>query len=452
MTAPAVVAAAELSAPTVVLSLAGTSVERGVVDEFARELTGRARPRRGGRAGPRDRCARSRRCGVAWLPPERADGRRFSVRDLRLLSDPSHPGERAQAKLLERAPERCRVVVGEPAAVDELRERWERHSGDDGDGEGFTRFVARQARLAVDRAERDPARRALQDRARHRRGPAGEPRLPRGRRPVRRHRGGDRRGARVPDRAGERPEPLRARHLGTGSKLLWGRAYDLDVDRGGPRAPARAQPALSARLPPEPQVEHGRLRDVVASPTRTASPPTTSSAASTWASGRSARSAAASAWSGSGAASAATRSTSTRCGATSRTSRRSASTSSGTSRAAARARASCCLRGWGCSTTSPRASRRRASRRSCSFPSRSSTTASTSWPRRRRRSAARRSGPEGTRWLLRYARSQSGDLGRVQRALRRARCRCATRSRTATRTRSARSRSRSARASTARRR
>ena len=80
-------------------------------------------------------------------------GHRFSLRDLR-FGDPSKPGARAQERLLSKAPERCRIVVGEPAAVDDLRARWERHSGEAGDGEGFTRFVARQARLAVDRAER----------------------------------------------------------------------------------------------------------------------------------------------------------------------------------------------------------------------------------------------------------------------------------------------------------
>src|SRR5206468_12164760 len=45
-------------------------------------------------------------------------------------------------------------VVGEPADVPELRSRWERHSGDGEDGAAFAGFVSRQARLAVERAER----------------------------------------------------------------------------------------------------------------------------------------------------------------------------------------------------------------------------------------------------------------------------------------------------------
>jgi hypothetical protein len=135
MTTPGVVAAAPLEPPAVVLSLAGTDVERGVVDEFAREFpvvhdadqAVELAVASGARIAP---------LGVSWLPPERDDGRRFSVRDLRLLNSP-----RAQAKLLATAPKRCRVVVGEPAAVEELRERWQRHSGG---GERFSSFVARR--------------------------------------------------------------------------------------------------------------------------------------------------------------------------------------------------------------------------------------------------------------------------------------------------------------------
>jgi glycerol-3-phosphate O-acyltransferase len=140
-------------APTVVLSLASTPVERDVVAEFAGELTladdaGRAL------AIAAETGARIAPVGVAWLPPEREGDRRFALRDLRLGGDPSRPSARAQAKLLARAPERVRVVVGEPADVLELRSRWARHSGDGADGDAFAGFVARQARLAVDRAER----------------------------------------------------------------------------------------------------------------------------------------------------------------------------------------------------------------------------------------------------------------------------------------------------------
>ena len=108
-----------MSAPTVMLSLAGTDVERRVVSEYARGMTVANDPgeavKLASAAG-----AQIAPVTVSWLPPDRDEERRFSLRDLRLLNN-----ERAQAKLLEREPERCRVVVGEPAAVDELRERWE---------------------------------------------------------------------------------------------------------------------------------------------------------------------------------------------------------------------------------------------------------------------------------------------------------------------------------------
>ncbi len=137
---------------TVVLALADTPVERGVVDEFAAGRTVAHDPAEAVKLAAANG-AEIAPVGVAWLPPERDGGHRFSLRDLR-FGDPSKPGARAQERLLSKTPERCRIVVGEPAAVDDLRARWERHSGEAGDGDGFTRFVARQARLAVDRAER----------------------------------------------------------------------------------------------------------------------------------------------------------------------------------------------------------------------------------------------------------------------------------------------------------
>src|SRR6058998_1476512 len=92
---------------------------------------------------------------VAWLPPE-GDGAR-AARLSRLLSvgDPRDPGRLRQAQVLRRHPDRCRVVVAEPAPASELRERWRRTGGTDvGHTAGLSEFVARQAALALDRAER----------------------------------------------------------------------------------------------------------------------------------------------------------------------------------------------------------------------------------------------------------------------------------------------------------
>jgi glycerol-3-phosphate O-acyltransferase len=87
---------------------------------------------------------------VAWLPRERDGVREVRISDLLSLTDPRHPGARVQARILRQEPDRCRVVAGEPARVSELRARFEMGDSE----EGFSAFVARQARLALERAER----------------------------------------------------------------------------------------------------------------------------------------------------------------------------------------------------------------------------------------------------------------------------------------------------------
>src|SRR5690606_36254211 len=54
-----------------------------------------------------------------------------------------------------RAPDRCRIVAGEPALLSELRERWLAAGGADaGETAGLGEFVVRRAHLALERAER----------------------------------------------------------------------------------------------------------------------------------------------------------------------------------------------------------------------------------------------------------------------------------------------------------
>ena len=85
---------------------------------------------------------------VAWLPRERGGVRSARVGDLLALRDPRRPGEAAQRRILRREPDRCQVVVGEPARVRELRARF------DGEPQDLAAFVERQAVLALDRAGR----------------------------------------------------------------------------------------------------------------------------------------------------------------------------------------------------------------------------------------------------------------------------------------------------------
>jgi len=92
---------------------------------------------------------------VAWLP-RKVDGvraARFS--DLLKLGDPRDPSWVRQRAILRRERDRCRIVAGEPAPLSELRARWQAacRAGSESTS-GLTDFVARQAALALERAER----------------------------------------------------------------------------------------------------------------------------------------------------------------------------------------------------------------------------------------------------------------------------------------------------------
>ena len=92
---------------------------------------------------------------IAWLAPEREGRREVRPSDLLTLADPRDPDRLRERYLHWRNPERCRIVAGEPAPVSEVRERWRRAAGSDtGITQGFPVFVARQAALALERAER----------------------------------------------------------------------------------------------------------------------------------------------------------------------------------------------------------------------------------------------------------------------------------------------------------
>lgn len=92
---------------------------------------------------------------VAWLPRKRDGVREVRLSDIPRFGDPRDPGRLRQRWVLSREPDRCRVVAGEPAPVSQLRDRW-RDAGyqDAEETTGFSEFVARQAVLALERAER----------------------------------------------------------------------------------------------------------------------------------------------------------------------------------------------------------------------------------------------------------------------------------------------------------
>ncbi len=91
---------------------------------------------------------------VAWFAG--ADPTRVGrLRELLTVGDARDPGAVRQALTLRTHPERCRVVVGEPAPASELRRRWQQAGGADAaQTTGLAEYVARQAALALERAER----------------------------------------------------------------------------------------------------------------------------------------------------------------------------------------------------------------------------------------------------------------------------------------------------------
>jgi glycerol-3-phosphate O-acyltransferase len=93
---------------------------------------------------------------VVWLPPKQPDGtREVRLRDVLLRGDPFDPSASRQRWILSRERERCRIVLGEPAPLSGLRERWRGQSGADAaDTAALPEFIARQAQLALERAER----------------------------------------------------------------------------------------------------------------------------------------------------------------------------------------------------------------------------------------------------------------------------------------------------------
>jgi glycerol-3-phosphate O-acyltransferase len=139
--------------PVILLVEATTEVERELIGRWAESsgpagarvlpldgsvLTGPlagGRRRRGGDGGAR---------GVAAARAQRRAARPLGRRPRR--AQPPPPAPRDQARISRREPDRAEVVVAAPATVAELRER----AGD----EDLGPFVARQALLALERAER----------------------------------------------------------------------------------------------------------------------------------------------------------------------------------------------------------------------------------------------------------------------------------------------------------
>jgi glycerol-3-phosphate O-acyltransferase len=92
--------------------------------------------------------------GLAWLAPERGGVRRGSVVDVLTFVNPRRPSVRRQRRILDTDPARSRLVVGAPARLSELRERFTTVTGLSALDGAFGSFIARQGRLALEREER----------------------------------------------------------------------------------------------------------------------------------------------------------------------------------------------------------------------------------------------------------------------------------------------------------
>jgi len=93
--------------------------------------------------------------GVTWLPSEHTDGeRKVRLVDVVRGQNPYKPNPRQQNQIARREPDRGRVIEGVPASIETLRARFAEGGKDPAvEGDSFARFVARRARLSLQRAD-----------------------------------------------------------------------------------------------------------------------------------------------------------------------------------------------------------------------------------------------------------------------------------------------------------
>lgn len=87
---------------------------------------------------------------VVWQAADRDGTRSVLLSDLLKFGDPRDPNIVRQHLFLRRYPDRCRIVLGQPAGAAELRDAWKVSD----DVVALREFVARRAWLTLERAER----------------------------------------------------------------------------------------------------------------------------------------------------------------------------------------------------------------------------------------------------------------------------------------------------------
>ncbi len=91
---------------------------------------------------------------VVWISSREEKGSAPRLRDLILGGNPRRPGPWRARRILRRDPGRARCIEAEPATLGELRERHGERHGDIHDSGELADFIAGQAGLALDVAER----------------------------------------------------------------------------------------------------------------------------------------------------------------------------------------------------------------------------------------------------------------------------------------------------------
>jgi glycerol-3-phosphate O-acyltransferase len=159
----------ELSVPVVAVAVDAASVERPVIDEWARQqdppvsavldaVNGSGDGLGTALASYDDALVVPVR--VSWLPPVERQQGTSRLAELALLATPKRPATWLSRRLAALSPGRRRVLAGEPALLSELRKRFQETTGavgdesDDGDLEAFGAFVRRSAVVTLERDER----------------------------------------------------------------------------------------------------------------------------------------------------------------------------------------------------------------------------------------------------------------------------------------------------------
>jgi glycerol-3-phosphate O-acyltransferase len=158
-----------VSVPVVAVAVEAASVERPVIDQWAREqdppvtavldaVTGSGEGLGAALASYDEALVVPVR--VAWMPTVERQAGTSRLSELALLATPKRPATWLSRRLAALSPSRRRVLTGEPALLSDLRKRYVDTTGTDGatdedlDAEAFGAFVRRSAVVTLEREER----------------------------------------------------------------------------------------------------------------------------------------------------------------------------------------------------------------------------------------------------------------------------------------------------------